>query len=208
MLLKVTREKSPRAGNLPGSSTEKGRFGEEPDTEVGVTRYRLVAALGIVTLMACLSLSTSLAMGMSNHVMRSVNVGAYHLVLKIGPAEKMGGMNGERMLHGKMARCSMTMHMAVGPSGMMGTARCNHHVELHVYRLSNDEVVHGARVSIRMYCLKMHMNVYVPIMTMMDPKIGMRDYHYGNNVHARNGVYRVFVRVNGTKAEFRGVHLR
>jgi hypothetical protein len=169
------------------------------------SRFGFAAA---VTFLMCATTGASVsAMGMGNHVNRSKGVGMYHLVLKIGLAEKMSmsGMGGERTMGGKMASCSMAMHMA--KTGMMGS-RCNHHVELHVYSKDNGSVRKHAHVHIRLYCIKMHMSYTVPIMRMEGAKMGAMDLHYGNNMHLPQGWYTVFVKVNGTTATFAHVHIR
>ncbi|HEV3310479.1 MAG TPA: hypothetical protein VG815_08170 [Chloroflexota bacterium] len=169
-------------------------------------KITLSAAVTVLLLPFAL-LSNSSAMGMGNHIQRSKDAGTYHLVLVIGAAEKMSGMNGEKMMGGKMARCSMGSHMvALGSS--MGSGKCNHHVELHVYGRKSHTVLTHAKVSIRLYCIKHKMSIVVPIMTMMMAKKGMRDFHYGNNVHTPNAEFNVFVSVNGTRTEFRMVHLK
>jgi hypothetical protein len=50
--------------------------------------------------------------------------------------------------------------------------------------------------------VRTHQTIMVPIMTMMDPKKGMVDYHYGNNIYAPAGSYTVRVRVNRVRAAF------
>ena len=160
----------------------------------------------VAAAIAMLATATVSASVPGSVVSRMKAVGSYTVVLKIGPAEKMSmsGMGGEKMIGGKKARCSMGGSMQMVATRSMGMARCNHHVELHVYR--SGKVVHGAHVLIRLYCIKMHMNVWVPIMTMMKPMHPL-DFHYGNNVHTRKGLYTVFVTVNRVHGRFNNVYL-
>jgi hypothetical protein len=171
-------------------------------------KFPRAVAVASGLLIALLVPANLFAMGMGRNVVRSKNKGPYHLVLRIGPAEKMGGMNGEQMLAGKMARCSMKMKMSQRANSGMGSGKCNHHVEMYVYKRASNAVVEHASVHIRLYCIKRKMNIYVPIMTMMAPESGMKDYHYGNNVHTPNALFDVFVRVNGVRAEFKNIRLR
>lgn len=164
---------------------------------------RRLLLVPVVMLVALAVATSAMAANSGSTISRSKHAGPYTLILKIGPAEKMG-MGGEKMMGGKKARCSMA-GMAMTAGHAMGMAQCNHHVELHVNKSGN--VVHGAHVTIRMYCLRMHMNVWVPIMTMMRA-MHPGDFHYGNNVHAPKGVYKVFVSVNGVHAKFGNVHVR
>ena len=136
-----------------------------------------------------------------NTVTAQKTAGPYRLVLKIGPAEmmSMNAKSGERMMSGRPATCGMSG----GSSMTMGKKRmCNHHVELHVYRAKGGMVVQGARVTITMMNVPKHMMVMVPIMTMEDAHMGMKDLHYGNNVYAPAGMYTVNVQVNAVKAAF------
>lgn len=169
-------------------------------------KSRIGFAAAVALLMCTLVGASVSAMGMGNHVNRSKDVGRYHLVLQIGPAEKMSmsGMGGERTMGGNMATCSMATHM--NKTGMM-SSRCNHHVELHVYSRQNDSVLKHAHVHIRLYCMKMHMTYTVPIMRMEGASMGAMDFHYGNNMHLPQGWYTVYVKVNGTKTTLDYVHI-
>lgn len=166
-----------------------------------------VLMIPLVAVMALTTSTSAFASAPGSSINRSKHAGPYTLVLRIGPAERMtmSGMNGEKMMGGEKARCSMNQGMKMNVPQSMGMAACNHHVELHVFK--SGKVVHGAHVTIRMYCIKMHMNVWVPIMTMMKP-MTPGDYHYGNNVHAPKGIYTIFVSVNGVHTSFKTVHLR
>lgn len=171
-------------------------------------RLQRAAAIGSALLMGALSTSGAFAMGAGHHVYRSKDKGGYRLVLKIGPAAKMGGMRGEHMINGKMQTCAMKMHMSRAAEAPMGSAKkCNHHVELHVYNRKTGTPVQGATVTIRLYCIKRKMSIHVPIAEMMSRRMGLKDYHYGNNVHTPTGIFNVFVDVNGVRAEFPLVHL-
>jgi hypothetical protein len=152
-------------------------------------------------MVAVTGMGTAWASAPLSSISRTKHAAGYTLLLQIGPPMKMT----MKAMGGKKARCSMShgMPMIAGRSSM-GMAKCNHHVELHVY--SDGKVVDGAHVQIRMYCIKMHMNVWVPIMAMMMPK-HPHDFHYGNNVHAPKGVYTVFVTVNGVHARFNKVYI-
>ena len=163
----------------------------------------------VTSLLACLVLGASaLAAGMTHTVKAQQVVGPYRLLLMIGPAEKMSMSSsgkGEMMISARKADCSMK-----GMGGMaesqdaMGMKACNHHVELHVYQKSNGHVVARARVSISLRDAARHMTINVPIATMMGmgPGGGMADYHYGNNIYAAPGRYRVLVHVNRVSAGF------
>jgi hypothetical protein len=170
-------------------------------------KVRLLFLIPLAAMVAVTGMGTAWASTPLSSVSRTKRAAGYTLRLQIGPPMKMSmnGMGGEMTMGGKKARCSMSqgMQMISGRSSM-GMAKCNHHVELHVYK--NGKVVHGAHVQIRMYCIKMHMNVWVPIMAMMMPK-HPHDFHYANNVHAPEGVYTVFVTVNGVHARFNKVYI-
>ncbi|HZS94553.1 MAG TPA: iron transporter [Chloroflexota bacterium] len=157
----------------------------------------------VLPFLVALLLTGGIAAAMGNTIQKTTTAGPYKLVLKIGPPEKMSmkkSSGGEMMLGGKKATCAYNgggMNMG----GSKGMKTCNHHLELHVYNKSNGAVVQHATVAISMVDSKNHKTVVVPVMTMMGSK-GMMDYHYGNNIYAGPGSYRVTVRVNKTMATF------
>src|SRR6202035_648886 len=107
-------------------------------------------------------------------------VGAYKLVLNIGPPET--GM----MMTGPKAMCSMSgMHLMREAAK---TSACNHHAEVHVYGAKNGKVVTGLKVTIQFQGAK-HMSMMVPVDGMETGK----NFHYGNNVYITAGKYTVIV---------------
>lgn len=125
--------------------------------------------------------------------------GPYSLILQVGPSQRMGkGMADEKMLGGQMPHCMSAAAM----SGMKMGDTCNHHVELHVFRLHTKQVVKGAKVSIQLVDTRRHATIVVPIMVMIGKNAPPSDYHYGNDVHAAAGTYNVQVKVNAVKATF------
>lgn len=161
--------------------------------------------LFIIPLALAMTAQAAGAKGMKRTVTRSHVAGAYRLVLKIGPAEKMGP-KAEKPLGGHMATCRMGMQ-AMATRDHMRRARCNHHVELHVFTRATGKVVTKASVSIRLHCRSMNMSHKVPIMTMMGADVGMKDFHYGNNVRLMAATYNVSVTVNHVHTVFHKVHL-
>lgn len=157
----------------------------------------------VLPFLVALLLSGGVAAAMSNTIQKTTTAGSYKLVLKIGPPEEMSmrkKSGGEMMLGGKKATCAYNGG-AMNMGGSKGMKTCNHHLEVHVYNKSNGKVVAHASVAISMVDTKKHMTIVVPVMTMMGSQ-GMMDYHYGNNIYAGPGSYRVTVRVNKTMATF------
>jgi hypothetical protein len=174
----------------------------------GAMMRRIGAVVGVLALGFAGVQGAQAAMH-GNTVTAQKTAGKYRLVLKVGPAEmmSMNAKSGERMMSGRPATCAM-----VGMSGGSGMnmsdkkTACNRHVELHVYQAKGGAVVQGARVTITMTNMAKHTMVMVPMMTMEDARMGMKDLHYGNNVYAPAGMYTVHVQVNRVKATF-SVHL-
>jgi hypothetical protein len=135
--------------------------------------------------------------------------GSYKIALIIGAAETMSmnmhGHASERMIGGKNATCSMSMHMQAMIAGLATKQMCNHHVEVHVHNRANGKVITNAAVTIVLQSKGMHgasMMIKVPIMTMEGMHAGTSDFHYGNNIYAAAGKYTVHVTVNRVKADF------
>ncbi|GAC1469679.1 MAG: hypothetical protein PVSMB7_19380 [Chloroflexota bacterium] len=169
---------------------------------------KLILIVGTLACAALSSLTPVLAAPMTNTIHQQKTVGAYRIILQVGPAEAMSnhpkGSSGERMLGGKMASCSMT---GGGMGGMsMGSRTCNRHIEVHVDNRHTGKVVRNARVLILLSNQHMHTMIAVPIMAMVGATQTMSDLHYGNNVYATRGAYTVSVRVNNTPASF-GINL-
>ncbi|HLJ66411.1 MAG TPA: hypothetical protein VKX16_03520 [Chloroflexota bacterium] len=146
---------------------------------------------------------TARAMG-SMTIVKQATAGAYRLVLKIGPAQRMAmghPKHGEVMLHGQVATCSFSGNMGMSGSSK-GARGCNHHIELHVYNRKSGKVVTTAVVTMVMVDSRRHTRITVPIMAMMGAGLGMKDYHYGNNVYAGAGTYTVRVAVDKTATTF------
>ncbi|MGI8967751.1 MAG: hypothetical protein ACR2GA_01430 [Chloroflexota bacterium] len=159
-----------------------------------------------VALIAALSLTT-IASASAMHIKQQKVAGPYRLVLVIGPAEmmSMAGHKGTEvgMPGGKMAACRMKSSGMSMHTSSMGEKICNHHVELHVYNAHSGRVISNARVTISIQDAAKHMKTLVPIMMMRDPRMGMRDLHYGNNVYAGPGSYTIDVTVGRLATTFK-----
>ncbi|HEX6506585.1 MAG TPA: hypothetical protein VF221_03045 [Chloroflexota bacterium] len=126
--------------------------------------------------------------------------GPYRLMLVIGPAQNMSEMGSEMTVGGKAATCRTT-GKGMTSSAPMHAPTCNRHVELHVFDAHTNKVLLAARVGITLRDAKNHMAISVPIMEMMAGS-NLRDFHYGNNIHAAPGQYTIKVTVNAVHATF------
>jgi hypothetical protein len=100
---------------------------------------------------------------------------------------------GETMVGGKNATCFLK-----GSLGPKSGKPCNHHVEVHITKSGKVDI--HATVSITLTNGKTHTKIVVPIMKMFGKDV--RDYHYGNNIYAPAGTYRVDVGVDKERVNF------
>jgi len=159
---------------------------------------RMTRVAGVVAALAGLVVRSVGSSAATNTPPATKIVGPYKFVLQIGPAENMSmsGM-GEISLGGKEASCKMP-----GQGHAAGPNICNHNLELHITTVKGGHIVGKARVSITMTNTRTYKVIQVPIQMMMMGSRGMKDYHYGNNVHANAGTYQIVATVNGKTTTF------
>jgi hypothetical protein len=163
---------------------------------------RRLVAMMIALLLA---ISTVTAASATSTVNRSKAKGAFKIALVIGPAETVSTStttNGEKMLSGPVAACKMPS----ATNTNMGLNACNYHVEVHVVTRAGKTVMNAA-VGILLQNKKSRKLIYVPVSRMESSTTGIKDMHFGNNVHAPAATYNVLVTVNKTKVTFKNVRL-
>jgi len=113
-------------------------------------------------------------------VERTVN---YTLTLGIGAAEEMA------------PQISTDQGMVV-----------NHHLELRVMHADSDMMVTDVTPVIRITDKLSGVSRDLPqVMGMLDPGMGMTDFHYGQNLFLPDGTYQVTVMIGSDTAQFRDV---